>query len=82
MATRCPDQTPAPEKVDPFAKYNFWDVDLSDKMTTELSQTSLGRRFIYQVGLLNKGITSTLKRRRISSTATTTSSKAKRRRRA
>lgn len=82
MATRCPDQTPTPEKIDPFAKYNFWDVDLSDKMTTELSQTSLGRRFIYQVGLLNKGITSTLKRRRITSTATTTSSKAKRRRRA
>lgn len=55
LATRCPDQTPNPEKEDPYAKYNFWIVDLSERLSSELSQFSLGRRFLYQTGLVTNG---------------------------
>nr|AYA94707.1 MAG: L1 protein [Human papillomavirus] len=51
-ATRCPSSEPQKEKTDPYEKYNFWRVDLTEKFTSELSQTSLGRRFLYQTGIL------------------------------
>ena len=83
LATPCPDQAGAPEKVDPYAKYNFWIVDLSEKLSSELSQFSLGRRFLYQTGLMTNGngvvnprkrssgtlTKKTVKRRRIGKTA-------------
>ena len=53
-ATRCPTAEPEKEKTDPYAKYNFWKVDLTEKLTSELSQTSLGRRFLYQTGVLTR----------------------------
>lgn len=53
-ATRCPTAEPNKEKVDPYKDYKFWEIDLSEKFTTELSQTSLGRRFLYQTGILTR----------------------------
>ena len=74
-ATKCPSAEPAKEKTDPYAKYKFWDVDLTEKFTAELSQTSLGRRFLYQTNILtrkrlrtdittSKGSRKTVKRKR------------------
>ncbi|AEM24662.1 major capsid protein [Human papillomavirus 144] len=54
MATRCPSQQPAKEKVDPYARYNFWKIDMTERFSTELSQFSLGKRFLYQTGLLER----------------------------
>jgi hypothetical protein len=51
-ATRCPSQNPAKEKEDPYKDYHFWDVNLTERFSTELSQFSLGKRFLYQTGLL------------------------------
>lgn len=53
-ATKCPTADTNTEKVDPYEKYNFWKVDLTEKFTSELSQTSLGRRFLYQTGVLGR----------------------------
>lgn len=72
-ATRCPDQQPV-EKVDPYAEFTFWTVDLTDRFSSELSQFSLGRRFIYQTGLITNG-----KRLRPISTSTTKRASKKRR---
>ncbi|AYD74604.1 L1 [Macaca mulatta papillomavirus 5] len=82
LATRCPDQTPSPEKEDPYGKYNFWTVDLTDKMTTDLSQTSLGRRFIYQVGILNRplSVSGGSKRKRSTAVPSNAAKSTKRRR--
>ena len=55
LATRCPDQSANTEKVDPYANYNFWIVDLTERLSSELSQFSLGRRFLYQTGLVTNG---------------------------
>lgn len=60
LATKCPDQVPK-DKEDPYAKYSFWEVDLTEKLSSELTQFSLGRRFIFQTGLMN-GSTGTFKR--------------------
>lgn len=57
MATFCTPDTNTSnkdtEEEDPYKNYTFWNIDLSDKFSTELSQTALGRRFLYQYGLLN-----------------------------
>lgn len=53
LATMCPTDVPSTAKEDPYAKYSFWDVDLTDKFTSELDQTALGRKFLYQMGLIN-----------------------------
>lgn len=52
LATMCPTDVPKPTKTDPYAEYSFWEVDLRDKFTSELDQTPLGRKFLYQMGLL------------------------------
>ena len=52
-ATRCPDQALPPEKLDPYGDLSFWTVNLTERFSSELSQFSLGRRFMYQTGLLN-----------------------------
>lgn len=51
MATKCPDDDTPKEKKDPWERYTFWNVDFTEKLTAELSQTALGRRFLYQLGL-------------------------------
>lgn len=53
LATKCPADVEPVEKKDPWEKYSFWQIDLSDKVTAELSQTPLGKRFLYQNGLIN-----------------------------
>nr|AYA94000.1 MAG: L1 protein [Human papillomavirus] len=50
-ATKCPDAQAPAEKEDPFDKYSFWKVDLTDKLSLELDQFPLGRKFLYQAGL-------------------------------
>ncbi|ABM67070.1 L1 [Macaca fascicularis papillomavirus 1] len=51
LATRCPDKTPAKEKEDPYGKYTFWEVDLTERLSLDLDQYSLGRKFLFQAGL-------------------------------
>lgn len=50
-ATKCPDAVEPKEREDPFAKYTFWNVDLSDKLSLDLDQYPLGRKFLFQAGL-------------------------------
>lgn len=52
MATRCPLPDDKQEEKDPFKDMNFWEVDFTEKFTSELSQSSLGRRFLFQSGYL------------------------------
>ena len=53
MATKCPPPNPEKEPDDPYKDLSFWLIDLRDKFNSDLSQTSLGRRFMYQMGMLN-----------------------------
>lgn len=78
LATRCPSENPSNEPVDPYAKYNFWKIDLTEKFSAELTQFPLGRRFLYQSGLLR----GTKRTRTIYSSKdlTTTTKRVKRRR--
>ncbi|CAW42276.1 L1 protein [Human papillomavirus 113] len=50
-ATKCPDAVEPTEREDPFAKYTFWNVDLSEKLSLDLDQYPLGRKFLFQAGL-------------------------------
>lgn len=72
LATRCPDRVQPKEKVDPYDKLTFWTVDLSDKVSPELDQFPLGRKFVQQTGLGRRSTsaTGTLKRKAPSSTST------------
>lgn len=72
-ATKCP---PKPSEVtsdDPWAKYTFWNIDLREKLSSELSQFPLGKRFLYQNNMLRSR-----KRARVDTTQTTKSTKRKR----
>ena len=52
LATMCPaDQTPK-EPEDPYKNLHFWTIDLKDRFTSDLDQTPLGKRFLYQMGLI------------------------------
>lgn len=53
FANRCPSSDTEKEKDDPYSKYSFWEIDLSEKFSSDLSQVPLGRRFLYQMGMLN-----------------------------
>ncbi|ASH99075.1 L1 [Ailuropoda melanoleuca papillomavirus 4] len=55
LATKCPDKVPTNEKVDQYADYKFWNIDLKDKLTEQLDQTNLGRKFLFQTGVLKRG---------------------------
>lgn len=50
-ATKCPDDAPPKEKEDPYASMNFWNVDLKEKLSLELDQHALGRKFLAQTGM-------------------------------
>lgn len=55
-AITCPNQNAAPAsdtESDPYDGLVFWDVDLSERFSSELSETPLGRKFLYQFGLIN-----------------------------
>lgn len=66
LATRCPEKVPAKEKVDPYGKYVFWNVDLTERLSLDLDQYSLGRKFLFQAGLkqtsVNGSVTRTVSR--------------------
>ncbi|AYD74618.1 L1 [Macaca mulatta papillomavirus 7] len=53
LATRCPTDEDKEEAKDPYKDLNFWTVNLTEKFTSELSQSAIGRRFLYQSGILN-----------------------------
>lgn len=51
QATKCPDQVPPTEKPDPYKDMKFWVIDMTERLTEQLDQTPLGRKFLYQAGL-------------------------------
>ncbi|ACU27445.1 L1 [Canis familiaris papillomavirus 7] len=51
QATMCPAEEPPKKKEDPYDKYTFWTIDMTEKLSLDLDQYSLGRRFLYQYGL-------------------------------
>nr|AYA94794.1 MAG: L1 protein [Human papillomavirus] len=53
LATRCPTESSTEAKEDPYKGKTFWLVDLTERFSSDLSQHALGRKFLYQVGLLN-----------------------------
>lgn len=73
-ATKCPEPE-AEEETDPYKAYTFWNLDLSERFSSDLSQFSLGRKFLYQTGLLNG------KRARIDYTSAGSSSRSSKRKR-
>lgn len=57
VATKCPADIEPPEKKDKWSEYTFWTIDLKERVSAELDQFSLGKRFLYQSGILkNKKI--------------------------
>nr|AYA93744.1 MAG: L1 protein [Human papillomavirus] len=74
LATKCPTVVPE-EDTDPYKPYTFWNLDLTERFSSDLSQFSLGRKFLYQTGLLNG------KRARIDYTSAGTSNRSTKRKR-
>lgn len=62
QATKCPDDVPPPPDTDPYRNLRFWEIDLSDRMTEQLDQTPLGRKFLFQSGVSQNSSSSSLKR--------------------
>lgn len=54
LATKCPDAVPQPEDNDPYKDMRFWEIDLTERMTEQLDQTPLGRKFLFQTGLRSR----------------------------
>jgi hypothetical protein len=57
-ATKCPAKDTSNEVVDPYKEYTFWNVNLTEKFSSELDQFALGRKFLFQTGLLRKRVRS------------------------
>ena len=53
LATKCPVNNQPAEDTDPYKDYNFWRVDLTESFSSELDQFPLGRKFLFQSGILN-----------------------------
>ncbi|AEP82747.1 unnamed protein product [Canis familiaris papillomavirus 10] len=47
-ATRCPRDQPPKEPEDPYGEYNFWNVDFTERLSMDLDQFPLGRKFLAQ----------------------------------
>lgn len=75
-ATRCPDSEPEKRKEDPYAGMNFWQVNLQERLSNELDQFPLGRKFLYQTGLKQRSTRAKVTKR----TATSSPKPAKRKR--
>ncbi|UBK24598.1 L1 [Eptesicus regulus papillomavirus] len=56
LATKCPDSVQPTERPDPYKDLRFWDIDLRERMTEQLDQTPLGRKFLFQTGLRPRNI--------------------------
>nr|WJJ59299.1 MAG: L1 protein [Leptonychotes weddellii papillomavirus 13] len=76
-ATTCPAKLPIKEKVDPYDKFKFWDLDFSEKFSSDLDQYPLGRKFLLQSGVRPSRPRPGVKR----SSTSSSSSRAKRKRR-
>lgn len=77
-ATRCPDRVPPKEKVDPYGRYNFWKVDLTERFSSDLDQFPLGRKFLNQNGLKSRPVLRGTKRSATSASAAPSSKRKKR----
>ena len=74
-ATKCPDAVPDTQKEDPFGKYSFWNVDMTEKLSLDLDQYPLGRKFLFQIGVqrirsgtkrpATRKVTKTVKRKKV-----------------
>ena len=53
-ATKCPADATETTKKDPWSKYSFWTMDMSERLSSELSQFALGKKFLYQTGMLRR----------------------------
>ncbi|ANG08932.1 L1 [Human papillomavirus 181] len=54
LATMCPkdaQQQKTPE--DPYKDLVFWNINLEDKFSSDLDQTPLGKKFLYQMGMIS-----------------------------
>lgn len=47
-ATKCPDKVVPEKRKDPYADKKFWVVDLTEKLSLDLANFTLGRKFLYQ----------------------------------
>ena len=65
LATSCPSELVPVEKPDPYEGLTFWNINLEDKFSDELSQFPLGKRFLYQSGY------STLRKRKADNSSAT-----------
>ena len=61
LATRCPDKNPPKEKPDPYDGLSFWTVDMTERLSLDLDQYSLGRKFLFQAGLQQTTVNGTTK---------------------
>lgn len=52
-ATKCPEDVEPIKPKDPWDKYTFWTIDLREKLSSELNQFPLGKRFLYQTGMVS-----------------------------
>lgn len=80
-ATKCPAEVTPTDKKDPYAEYKFWEVDLSERLTEQLDQTSLGRRFLFQSGATSSTSYSSRKRTRSGSRSYVTTKRVVKKRR-
>ncbi|AGU62954.1 L1 protein [Mustela putorius papillomavirus 1] len=78
LATKCPDSVqPKKSEEDPYAKYNFWTVDLREKLSLELDHYSLGRKFMYQAAITRSGSSLRSQKRKLTSTKSVSKKKRK-----
>nr|P50807.1 RecName: Full=Major capsid protein L1 [Bos taurus papillomavirus 6] len=49
LATKCPGKEETAEKEDPYAKYKFWDINLTERFSSNWNMY-LGRNFLFQIG--------------------------------
>lgn len=87
LATFCTAEGNTPKDVedeDPYKDLYFWEIDMTDKFSTELSQFNLGRRFLYQFNIVNGSVpsykTTTVKRVRYDTDNNTVKKTVKRKR--
>nr|WJJ59288.1 MAG: L1 protein [Leptonychotes weddellii papillomavirus 8] len=50
-ATTCLAKLPPKEKVDPYGEWRFWNLDFTEKFSSDLDQYPLGRKFLLQSGV-------------------------------
>lgn len=83
-ATKCPSNVEPVVPVDPYLEMTFWTLDMTEKLTADLDQTPLGRKFLYQNGLSTSQSTARVggkRARTLASTSIPTSSPGSKRRR-